>query len=88
MATCTTKQIEETRYVLELTKDEAQALRDVLGHVSGHPKTSRRGLCDLVLKALESAGFKRYYLGDISPESGVHFKPTKESEIEAWLPKL
>jgi len=75
MATCTAKQIEETRYVLELTKDEAQALRDVLGHVGGHPEFSRRGLCDLVLNALLSAGFNDYLGRDISlVESGVYFE--------------
>ena len=82
MATCTTKQIEETRYVLELkeiryvlelTKDEAQALRDVLAHVSGRPRTSRRGLCDSVLNALKSAGFNNSYLGDISLDSVIYF---------------
>lgn len=75
MATCTTKQIEETRYVLELTKDEAQALRDVLRHVSGHPTKSRRGLCDLVLNALLSAGFRDHLDRDISlVQSGICFE--------------
>lgn len=74
MAACTTEQIEETRYVLELTKDEAQALRDVLAHVRGHTRTSRRSLCDSVLDALLSAGFDDYLGCDISPESGIHFE--------------
>lgn len=74
MATCTAKQIEETRYVLKLTKAEAQALRDVLEHVGGHPYFSRRGLCDSVFEALLSAGFWEHLGRDISLEAGIYFK--------------
>jgi len=66
MATCTTKQIEGTRYVLELTKDEAQALRDMLGHVGGHPGLRAK------IEQLERA--RGAMIDEHAREAGVYFK--------------
>lgn len=51
-----TVETEVEAVVLTLDRDEAQALRDVLGWVGGDPKLTRRGLTDNVLAALREAG--------------------------------
>lgn len=57
MAKASIKDIEVMQRVegihLELTKDEAQMLVDILRKVGGHPATSRRGLSDSVREALD-----------------------------------
>lgn len=47
----------EERVVLEISREEAQALYDLTGRIGGHPKTSRRGLTDNIGRALNEAGF-------------------------------
>lgn len=41
---------------LELTREEASALRQILGSVGGPPFTTRRGLTDSILIALNNVG--------------------------------
>lgn len=51
---------------LELDKDEAQALRDVLAQVGGEQRKSRRGLLDNILRALDTVGVCRSKIKDMS----------------------
>lgn len=53
------KVTERSTLLLELSTDEATFLRDLIGrHVVGHYTTSRRGLGNEVLRALEDAGIR------------------------------
>lgn len=47
---------DEPVYVVEMTQDEAQAVRDVLGDLMGCITDSRRRFTDLVYDALGEAG--------------------------------
>lgn len=49
---------------LELTREEASALRQVLGSVGGPPSTTRRGLIDSIMWALNDIGVKSRDLDD------------------------
>lgn len=43
------------RYILEMSKDEAQTIMDILMFVGGNPERSRRGHCQSILSVLYSA---------------------------------
>ena len=49
---------------LELTREEASALRQVLGSVGGPPATTRRSLIDSITVALNDVGIKPRDLND------------------------
>jgi hypothetical protein len=51
-----TKPVEVEVVMLELTMDEAKALREVVSRVGGPTRSSRRGLVDNILVALQKAG--------------------------------
>lgn len=44
---------------LELSKDEAETLRLILGKIGGCPDTTRRGHTGAISEALEAAGVQR-----------------------------
>lgn len=59
---------------LELTADEARAVRDVMGFVGGDPRVTRRGLIDSVRQVLAGAvGFAPFPVPDVLRTSGIHF---------------
>lgn len=74
------KVIEEvTSYTLQITPDEAHALRDVLRRVGGS-QSSRRGLIDQVEEALEEAGVPYTTIHEPTDISGgVEVADEKES---------
>jgi hypothetical protein len=51
------KVVMEERVILEISREEAQALYDLTGRIGGQPKTSRRGLMDSIGRALSEVGF-------------------------------
>lgn len=54
------KVVDRAAYVaLELTLEEAQTLREVLGSVGGSPSQSGRGFADSIYDALVEAGFSQ-----------------------------
>lgn len=57
--------VEVRGIALELDKDEAQALRDVLAQVGGEQRKSRRGLLDNILRALDTVGVCRSGVRDM-----------------------
>lgn len=50
------KPVQETVYVITLSKDEAFTLRHILSKVGGSPYTSRRKYADAIYSALGAAG--------------------------------
>lgn len=65
----------EDTYVLELSKDEAQTLRDILRRIAGHHVTSRRRHAREMAIALESLGVKPSGRNDVS--GGIEFEDSK-----------
>lgn len=68
------KTVKEPAVRLTLTKDEASALKSVLGLIAGDPLTTSRKHTQAISRALENAGVKR----DSAGTSGVitfHAKP-------------
>ena len=55
---------------LELTVDEADALEAILSSISGPPHSSRRGLCDNILRELQSVDMVRKGHGDLDGRLG------------------
>lgn len=51
-----TPAITETKYILTLSKDEAQVLKDILARVGGCPYTTRRNHTNAISNALEGVG--------------------------------
>lgn len=46
----------KTTYTLELSEDEARAMRNILGRVGGPPATTPRKHADALIKALTAVG--------------------------------
>lgn len=53
-----TEFVEEEVVVLELSKDEAQLLMDVISRVSGCPQNTRRALAENIYGSLANNGFR------------------------------
>jgi len=59
---------DKSTYNLELSVEEANVLRAVLGYITGCTETSRRGLTTNIYKALSNAGVPFLMNGDLSGE--------------------
>ena len=69
MATCTKKEIPRPQfvYILKLTREEVETLREVCGKISGSSTSPRRHM-DSICNALDAIGVGRigYACGDIN----------------------
>lgn len=63
---------EQDTYVLELSKDEAQTLRDILRRIAGDHEHSRRRHAREMAIALESLGVRPTGRSDVS--GGIEFE--------------
>ena len=72
--------VEEEKFVLTLTSEEATLLRDIAWKVAGNPEKSRRGIYDGIDEALRRAGVKRSFgppedrAVDMPWDKGLYFK--------------
>lgn len=66
---------------MDLSGDEAEVLRTVLRHVSGHPEESPRGVVDSIGRALQKAGVS--YWSEVTTGS-IHFTGTPD-RLMKWL---
>lgn len=72
MATVTTQT--KTVYILTLSEDEAVTLRDILLHVGGPARISRRGYADAILDALDRQNLPDDEVHDMKPGSAIYFE--------------
>ena len=70
--------------LLELSNEEAQAVRDILGVVGGIANTTRRKHTDGVLTALEDAGYI-YDQARQDIKGDVYFKADKPGPYGSYL---
>jgi hypothetical protein len=59
-----------------MTREEAQVLADICGRIGGSPATTRRGLFDIIHRALRDAGIHGTNRNDFDPSysSQIYFK--------------
>lgn len=73
--TVTTEQVVSYKEVeLRLNEKEAQLLADVLDHVGGDPKRSRRELAGDIIAALGSAGVRSTWSSPSDLTGAINFK--------------
>ena len=79
MAEGHTREIKQTAYCLELTKEEAETLDMILNRVGGDPKKSRRGYAENIRQALKRIGISsRFGINDeITASSDIYFHDFK-----------
>lgn len=77
--------IEEPRYTLELTEDEALTLARTLSRVGGHPRLSARKHTDTIARELREVGIHWMYatapgfsIADSATRQGITFEMSEE----------